>query len=319
VEQLSRTASLDLRQRVVGQLELGGRGTTLGPMQLKVCRLLTARDPLESVIDTSPCASQVCKMLYQELRNEAKSLQEGGSKPGGDESTNEADTYCFEIMTLLLALSGSEVGRWQIASEPEVICATCVVLQFGSPRSQRQAVQILKRAVLDTLTPADADASLGSHSPAVAAHGFAGYLLACLASAFSLQLKRPGAKAAFPDLGKGVATLEQLAGAGLGWELAQDHLLKIVRAADGGAPGWDEAFRRVAADALMAMPTLDPAAAAANPQVWLAVAGLASLSAESAKDLSNRASPRTLNFCGCESVAMVHALRADFSPVRPLR
>lgn len=35
-----------------------------------------------------------------------------------------------------------------------------------------------------------------------------------------------------------------------------------------------------------------------DPQVWLAIAGLASLSAESAKDLSNLATPRTLNFCG---------------------
>ena len=42
VEQLSRTASLDLRQRVVGKLELGGRGATLGPMQLKVRHLLTS-------------------------------------------------------------------------------------------------------------------------------------------------------------------------------------------------------------------------------------------------------------------------------------
>ena len=260
-------------------------------------------------------------MLYQELRNEAESLQEGGSEPGGAESSvaNEADTYCFEIMTLLLALSGSEVGRRQIASEPDVICATCVVLQFGSPRSQRQAVQIVKRVVLDTMTPADADASLGPRSPAVAAHGFAGYLLACLASAFSLQLKRPGAKAAFPALDKDVASLEQLAGARVGWELAQDHLLKIVRAADDGAPSWDEAFRRVAAAALMAMPTLDPAAAAADPQVWLAVAGLASLSAKSAEDLSNLASPRTLNFCGSECVAMAHTRASTPACVHPLR
>jgi E3 ubiquitin-protein ligase MYCBP2 len=262
-------------------------------------------------------------MLYQELCNEAESLQEGGSEPGGGEPSvaNEADTYCFEIMTLLLALSGSEAGQRQIASEPEVICDTCVVLQFGSPRSQRQAVQIIKRVVLDSMAPADADASLGSHSPAVAAHGFAGYMLACLASAFSLQLKRPGAKAAFPALDKGVASLEQLGGARVGWELAQDHLLKIVRTADGGAPGWGDAFRRVAAAALTAMPTLDPAAAAADPQVWLAVAGLASLSAESAEDLSSLALPRTLNFCGCECecVVMLHMLRVDFSLVHPLR
>ena len=43
MEQLSRTASLDLRQRVVGKLELGGRGATLGPMQLKVCRPLSPK------------------------------------------------------------------------------------------------------------------------------------------------------------------------------------------------------------------------------------------------------------------------------------
>lgn len=249
VEPLSRTASLDLRQRVVGKFELGGPGAKLGPMQLKVC-----------------------KMLYQELRNQAEVLQtDGGSEPGGlaesSSAASEADTYCFEIMTLILALSGSKAGRQQIAKEPEVICATCVVLQSGSPRSQRQAVQILKRVVLDTMAPADADVSLGPHSPAVKAHGFAGYLLACLASAFSVQLKRPGTKAAFPALDKDVAGLEQLAGAELGWELAQDHLLKIVRAADDSALGWNEAFRTVAATALAAMPTVDPAGAAADPQV----------------------------------------------------
>lgn len=57
-------------------------------------------------------------------------------------STPEAstDTYCFEMMSLVLALSGSSVGRTHLASQYAFVKDLLTLLHTATGRIQRQVI-----------------------------------------------------------------------------------------------------------------------------------------------------------------------------------
>lgn len=49
-----------------------------------------------------------------------------------------ADTYCFEMLSMVLALSGSAVGRTHLAHQDSLLRHLLSLLHTGSARVQRQ-------------------------------------------------------------------------------------------------------------------------------------------------------------------------------------
>lgn len=62
------------------------------------------------------------------------------------------DVYCFEMLSMVLALSGSSVGRSYLSHQIELIKDLFVLLHTGSDRVQRQVTLLLRR-ILPEISP----------------------------------------------------------------------------------------------------------------------------------------------------------------------
>lgn len=62
------------------------------------------------------------------------------------------DVYCFEMLSMVLALSGSSVGRSYLSHQIELIKDLFVLLHTGSERVQRQVTLLLRR-ILPEISP----------------------------------------------------------------------------------------------------------------------------------------------------------------------
>lgn len=80
----------------------------------------------------------------QESKTDATSERSGG---------RTADTYCFEMLSMVLALSGSVVGRSYLSHQHGLIKDLMSLLHTGSDRVQRQVTSLLRR-ILPEISPA---------------------------------------------------------------------------------------------------------------------------------------------------------------------
>ena len=55
-----------------------------------------------------------------------------------DQSASVPDAYCFELLSMVLALSGSRVGRSYVAQQDGLLLDLVSLLHTGTPRIQRQ-------------------------------------------------------------------------------------------------------------------------------------------------------------------------------------
>lgn len=93
------------------------------------------------------------------LANNFKEANVNGSANGQDnksETSSErnriADTYCFEMLSMVLALSGSVVGRSYLSQQHGLIKDLLSLLHTGSDRVQRQVTALLRR-ILPEISP----------------------------------------------------------------------------------------------------------------------------------------------------------------------
>lgn len=56
----------------------------------------------------------------------------------GISASDAPDTYCFEMLSMVLALSGSSVGRLYLAHQHALLTDLLSLLHTGSARVQRQ-------------------------------------------------------------------------------------------------------------------------------------------------------------------------------------
>ena len=63
------------------------------------------------------------------------------------------DTHCFQMLSMLLSLSGSAVGRQHLSGQRRLVADLLSLLHVGSARCQRQVVSLLRR-VLPEMAPA---------------------------------------------------------------------------------------------------------------------------------------------------------------------
>ena len=54
----------------------------------------------------------------------------------------DSDTYCFELLSMVLALSGSDVGCHYVAQQNRLIEDFISLLHIGTPRIQRQVPRL---------------------------------------------------------------------------------------------------------------------------------------------------------------------------------
>ena len=125
----------------------------------------------------------------------------------------DSDAYCFELLSMVLALSGSAVGRQYLAQQHTLMQDLLTLLHTASPRVQRQVTSLLRR-VLPEVAPQVLANLLGVPSlpvtdlSALASSrerdsqtpfdprrlGILDVFLACIAKSLTLQMKTKGSK-----------------------------------------------------------------------------------------------------------------------------
>ncbi|XP_046604041.1 E3 ubiquitin-protein ligase MYCBP2 isoform X2 [Neodiprion virginianus] len=100
---------------------------------------------------------QVCAHIVQAIRKEATRLREeweallcsatpvNSLMSDGSDLPKAADTYCFEMLSMVLALSGSAVGRNYLSHQYGLLRDLLSLLHTGSARVQRQVTSLLRR------------------------------------------------------------------------------------------------------------------------------------------------------------------------------
>ena len=133
-----------------------------------------------------------------------------------------SDAYCFELLSMVLALSGSAVGRQYLAQQHTLMLDLLTLLHTASPRVQRQVTSLLRRVLPEVLphvlakllgVPALPTTDLGALSsrnrqdeaPFDARRlGILDVLLACVAKSLTLQLKTRGSRSSAGGKGRNV-------------------------------------------------------------------------------------------------------------------
>ncbi|KAK7473506.1 hypothetical protein BaRGS_00035259, partial [Batillaria attramentaria] len=183
---------------------------------LKVFRILTSQEHMVSILFSrnklSHLQKQVCAHIVDGIRKEAARIREEWENCGGRlemfEEYRGSDVYCFELLSMVEALSGSPVGRRYLAQQYNLIQELFSLMHTASPRIQRQIVSIFRRVLPDVkpqvlanllsvpaLPPVDysivsvaskedGDSSFDPHKP-----GILDVFLACIAKALSVQIK----------------------------------------------------------------------------------------------------------------------------------
>ena len=92
-------------------------------------------------------AFQVCSHIVAAIRKETSRVRDeweqnlansAGSSGNKSSLKGSSDAYCFELLSMVLALSGSEVGSGYLAQQHNLLQDLLSLLHTASPRVQRQ-------------------------------------------------------------------------------------------------------------------------------------------------------------------------------------
>ncbi|RWS30275.1 E3 ubiquitin-protein ligase MYCBP2-like isoform X6, partial [Leptotrombidium deliense] len=156
---------------------------------------------------------QVCSHIVQSIRVETVRVREEWetllcSKSGSVHCVSEmpSDAYCFELLSMVLALSGSSTGRQYLSQQNNLLLDLLSLLHTGSARVQRQVISLLRRVLPEIQPPAFASVfnvqSLPPNDFLAASNkeaefdlhkaGLLDVFLACIAKALTVQTKIKG-------------------------------------------------------------------------------------------------------------------------------
>ncbi|BET00252.1 RING [Nesidiocoris tenuis] len=268
---------------------------------------------------------QVCVHIVQAIRKEAQAMREEWETRLCSANTctsNEApDTYCFEMLSMVLALSGSAVGRSYLAHQHGLLSDLLSLLHTGSARVQRQVTALLRRMLAEVppstlahimgvreLPPTDfsiAAAASRSSDGSTFDSGKMGILdvfLSCIAKALTVQVKTKGNKE-----GKGVCSISLATcihprdNVGPRWwlrgcisrKLAEDTIGLIRDMAAGKlSEAWANVTKGAIAENVLNLTRLSEAQRSSNeclrsPTLWLALASLCVLDRDHVERLSS--------------------------------
>ncbi|KAG8179148.1 hypothetical protein JTE90_015337 [Oedothorax gibbosus] len=165
---------------------------------------------------------QVCSHIVAAIRKEASRVREEweallcSKSQSAEDLPKSSDAYCFEMLSMVLALSGSSVGRSYLAQQAGLLRDLFSLLHTGSARVQRQVTSLLRRvlpevspptlaSILGVTTLPPSDFSIISDSNKDGKHEEKGFdihktgildvFLACIAKALTVQTKVKGSSA----------------------------------------------------------------------------------------------------------------------------
>ncbi|XP_062389671.1 E3 ubiquitin-protein ligase MYCBP2 isoform X1 [Sardina pilchardus] len=279
---------------------------------------------------------QVCAHIVQAIRMEATRVREewehaisskenANSQPSDDDASSDA--YCFELLSMVLALSGSNVGRQYLAQQLTLLQDLFSLLHTASPRVQRQVTSLLRR-VLPEVTPVrlasiigvkalpPADISDIIHSTEKGdwnKFGILDMFLGCIAKALTVQLKAKGSTVvgtAGTTAGKGITTvtLPMVFNSSYTYRKGESHwwmkgstppqiaeiIIKLVKDMAAGhlSDAWSRVTKNAIAEAIIALTKMEedqrlPARCIATTRLWLALASLCVLDQDHVDRLSS--------------------------------
>eukprot|EP00058_Branchiostoma_floridae_P002865 XP_002588353.1 hypothetical protein BRAFLDRAFT_81492 [Branchiostoma floridae] len=187
----------DLREHMVGILFSRSKLTNL---QKQVCAHIVQAISMETA------------RVRDEWEANLSSQTEAGTptqEPKPAEPLILADTYCFELLSMVLALSGSTVGRAYLAQQLGLMKDLLSLLHTGTPRVQRQVASLLRRVLpeappqqlanilgITSLPPTDisilTQASYKPENVQKDTQGILDVFLGCITKALSVQVKVKG-------------------------------------------------------------------------------------------------------------------------------
>lgn len=291
---------------------------------------------------------QVCSHIVAALRKEARRVREeweallcspqpsppqrtAAAMAGGSGRSSHmpaiggsgGDTYCFEMLSMVLALSGSAVGRAHLSQQAGLLRDIFSLLHTGSARVQRQVTSLLRRvlpevppltlaAVLGVLnlppseyglppsssTSPSADSVEGAAPLDIHRVGLLDVLLACVAKALTLQARSKGGRSQATTLATAIHPRDHL---GARWWLRGTTARKLAQGIvqllrDMAAGKLTEAWARVTKGAIaenilnltkLAEKYRTPAECLKTPTLWLALASLCVLDQDHVEKLSS--------------------------------
>ncbi|XP_072784099.1 E3 ubiquitin-protein ligase MYCBP2 isoform X17 [Taeniopygia guttata] len=278
---------------------------------------------------------QVCAHIVQAIRMEATRVREewehaisskenANSQPSDEDASSDA--YCFELLSMVLALSGSNVGRQYLAQQLTLLQDLFSLLHTASPRVQRQVTSLLRR-VLPEVTPSRLASIIGVKSlpPADISDiihstekgdwnklGILDMFLGCIAKALTVQLKAKGTTitgTAGTAAGKGVTTVTLpmifnssyiRRGESHWWMKGStptqisEIIIKLIKDMAAGhlSEAWSRVTKNAIAETIIALTKMEeeyrsPVRCIATTRLWLALASLCVLDQDHVDRLSS--------------------------------
>ncbi|ESO93791.1 hypothetical protein LOTGIDRAFT_205644 [Lottia gigantea] len=268
---------------------------------------------------------QVCSHIVQGFRKETARIREEWehsltNREDKLEENRASDVYCFELLSMVLALSGSTVGRNYLSQQHGLIQALFSLLHTATPRIQRQVISVLRRVLPDikpqalasilsipALPPVDYSIiSAGNRDEERYADfdpetpGILDVFLACISKALTVQTK---VKTVGPSKGLTTHTLaENIASDKYSrwWfrgEMSAGLANSVIQLVQDMATGkfsdlWAVVTKAAIAEAILNLTKLDeelraPEICLTTPTLWLALASLCVLDKDHVERLSS--------------------------------
>ena len=295
----STADDVDLKEHMVGILF--SHAGELTRLQRQVCAHIVGSIRLE----TGRVRSVWQSVMTESDSNDTAATAAAATAAG-------SDAYCFELLSLLLALSGSTVGRRYVAQQSSLIEDLVSLLHTASPRVQRQVVLLLRRTLLDitprsfasllgitTLPPADLSAVIRCTEVCESyRQGMLDVFLACIAKALSVQVKSrlPGSTAKSTSVSLASSHVSQsecwwLRGS-VPTQLAESIISLLMELSSGRfGVEWAAVTKSAVALAVVNLSRLSSSSRSSDtclqsPVIWLALASLCVLTNEHADRLS---------------------------------
>ncbi|KAH9488940.1 E3 ubiquitin-protein ligase mycbp2 [Bulinus truncatus] len=264
---------------------------------------------------------QVCNHIVQGIKKEAIKMKEEWAHslqhPTTNEEVHASDVYCFELVSMVVALSGSSVGRKYLAQQLDLIHDLFSLLHTSTPRTQRQITIIFRRVLpwvkpqvlapilnIPSLPPPDYNIvgeSQGDSTFDPDVPGILDVFLACVAKALNVQMKikSSGSSKVCTTLTMSQC-LEDSAKSARWWMRGKmdaglaASIMELVKEMAAGrlSESWAINTKAAIAEAILNMTKLDeshrdPQNCVKTPTLWLALASLCVLDKDHVDRLSS--------------------------------
>ena len=271
---------------------------------------------------------QVCSHIVAAISKEAQCFRDEWelslcSGAGGEEAPRVTDTYCYEMLSMVLALSGSSVGRLYLAQQHALLRDLLSLLHTATARVQRAVISVLRRVLplvppirfanllsVHNLPPKDftilTAASIQSKSDDgnnfdALAPCILDIFLACISKALTMQVKKKSGNSKSMSTVSLATCIHPRDQVGARWwlrgslskKIAEEIILMLRDMMQGKfTEDWSYIAKSAVAEAVLNLTRLgadqrSPDEGIRSPAVWLAVAALCVLDRDHVEGLSS--------------------------------